>query len=316
MLVSKRQVRYIGSYLLENNSIGFAILLCFCGLLSCNQKDITTKTSIRLKSSIQVFEDKNEKSIFWTKYIFDSKNRLISRVLNDTTYSKSDNTFFPIATTYTYTYDENDFLINRKLDIISTASSSNSLTQFSYFENKLLRERTQNSEIVYNYDDEGKLKNTVLTSLSSGNKQITEYSDDVPKNLQKTQDGYLIKNINNASYYDTNLLIKRFESFINGVVVYFENYEYAQGKTPISALPEWKGFPKIKSLTYRSNIEKSKIKYNIVNGQNVLFEERVLSQDFNEEGYLLKNKGYDLFNIGTSKELKRTLEFTYQYEKY
>ncbi len=283
---------------------------------SCRQKDITAKGQIRLKTAYSSLEIEKERRVFWTEYTFDKQNKLVSRISNDTIFYKTINTYLPISSVTTYNYDTDTYLKSRNIKILSTTSNVNSTTQFTYFDKRLIRERSENSETVYNYNDFNQLINTVTTSISSGNKIITEYNDDVPKTYEKTDTGFLVKTINSSSNYDTNLLLKNYQLFSNGVLSYFEEYEFGTGLSPLSTLPNFLGFPKIKASNYKIGIEKSRKKYNVFNGKNVLLEEKNLIQKYNSENYLIENNGSDMVKLNSENPEKITVINLYTYEHY
>jgi hypothetical protein len=283
---------------------------------SCKQKDISAKGNLRLKTSYLALEIEKEKRVFWSEYKFDKQNKLVSKISNDTIFYKTIDTYLPISTVIIYNYDANNYLNSRNTKILSTTSNVNSTTQFTYFENKLIRERSENSETVFNYDDSKKLINTVTTSINTGNKIITDYNDDVPKNYEKNDNGYLLKTINSNSFFNTNLLLEKYQLFANGILSYFEEYEFGTGINPLTALPNFLGFPKIKAFSYKNGIEKSRKRVSIINDQNVLLEERSLNQKYNSENYLIENKGFDILNANTENPQRRTIINVFTYEHY
>ncbi len=292
--------------------IGLWLLIFFLTynlMTSCKQKDITAKGKLRLKTSYSSIEFEKEKRVFWTEYKFDKQNKLVSKISNDTIFYKTINTYLPVSTVITYNYDANNYLNSRNTKILSISSNVNSTTQFTYFENRLIRERSENSETVFNYDDNKQLINTVTTSINTGNKIITEYNDDVPKNYEKNDNGYLLKTINSNSFFNANFLLEKYQLFANGILSYFEEYKFGTGLSPFSTLPNFLGFPKIKASNYKIGIEKSKKRVNISNGENVLIEERNLIQKYNPENYLIENIGYDILNLNTENPQKRTNYF-------
>ncbi len=287
-------------------------------LNSCKENAVEQNGRMRLSYSVFIFEDPGEINHFWSTYKFNDKGLLVSRVLNDTTFLIKSNLYRPVRTVNEYQYDPQGFLTERSTFVQSTASETRSITTFSYFNGLLIREKNETREIVYNYDNGQKLINTVTTSLQSGNKTIAEYRDGVPANWQYHPQGYMLTSGNTTHYYNAALLLWRTEEKDpeTEAVIYEETWDYADLLHPLASIPDWKGFPAIKSIAYRTGVEKQIRKYRKNQGSETETEKKSLNQVVNVEGLLVRNQGTEYLKMNTQDAFSRKIDLKYFYEVY
>lgn len=240
----------------------------------------------------------------------------MSEIQHDTTYSKISGQDKPVYTELINTYNEEGYLIKRVRSAISIQLTNKVTTTYEYRDGRLSLENFGNRITEYRYNTDGSLKTTISTSLISGNKTVVDYEDDVPKALEKTADGYLYNQENEVTYLDKNLLLKRYEQYKEGQLVFEQDYDLQKEGLPQLFLPEFKGFPKIKAPAYRKGIEKHIVTYKTIDGNRILSDEKMLIPEFDKDGHMVKSSGFEHINQETNTPESRDLLFEYVYETY
>jgi YD repeat-containing protein len=294
----------------------FSFLFFIVLFISCEKKDVEITKNIRLKSYRTVYSESNKVDVYRGTYVYDKNNNLIAENQNDTTYLLKDKQIIPVKTTITYEYDDNDFLIKSTRQALSIILTATAVTLYDYRNGLLSTEDLGNRVREYRYDANGKLTTTIFNSLSTGVKTVTEYDDQIPKALVKTNEGYSLSNNNEITYLDNDLLVKRYEKYSNGQLIFEQDYTQRKSGLPQLLLPNFKGFPKIKAFDYQKGIENEIVTYQFLNGKRVLSDKKTLKSTFDERDNLIKNEGTEEVNLETTNPMSRTLLFEYTYEAY
>ncbi|SOE20861.1 hypothetical protein SAMN06298216_1341 [Spirosomataceae bacterium TFI 002] len=291
------------------------IVIGLLGIQACKTTDPSPAQQIRLKSYELRFDDNKELNVFWTTYSFDGE-KISKIVFNDTIYNKTTDQFESTETIHDYTYDSDGFLIKRASSVISIFQNTQSEIKYGYENGRLDLENFGSRVTEYRYDEKGNVKETISTSLVNGNKSYLKYNNNIPEGVEKDADGYIQKDDNEIIYYNTDLLEHKYELYRNGALFFERNKTYAPPKLHLSSLPDFKGFPLIKSFAFRNGIEKSISSYVYENGQKLPVNTRNLVQTYNDEGFLKSNRGEEIINQNTQNPISRKLDFFYNYEYF
>ena len=294
-----------------------SLLLVFLFVaFSCQKNEVPADLKTRLKGYRIVYSEPEKTEVYRGIYTYNSDNRLVAEVQNDTTYLIGSNQIVPVKTTVDYEYDAEGFLIKQVKEALSIRLTAKVETKYEYNAGRLSLEDFGSRVREYRYNSDGSLKETIFTSLNSGSKSIVEYDDDIPLALDKINDGYIFMQGSETTYLDSDLLVKRYERYKDGALVFEQDYQQQKLGIPQSALPNFKGWPKIKSFHYRKGIENKITTYKHIEGQKKLSDEKVLVSTFDNSGFLMKNQGYENINQETDSPLRRDLLFEYEYETY
>lgn len=294
--------------------VGLLLLALLC-LQACKPLDPGPEKQIRLKSYQLMFDDSKELNVFWVTYSYDQE-RISKIAFNDTTYYKATKQFEPKESVFLYTYDEEGFLIKRTSSVTSLFQNSKTEVAYQYENGRLDLENFGNRVTEYRYDEKGNVKETISTSLINGSKSFLKYNNNVPEELVQQGEVFLREDANEKIYYDSNLLELKYESYRNGALYFERSKTYAPPKLHLNALPNFKGFPTIKSFSYRNGIEKSTYSFIYENGQKKPVYTRALTQTYNPEGFLIRNRGEEILDQNSDSPTTRKLDFIYNYEYF
>ncbi len=281
---------------------------------ACDKNELTPDTPILLMQSVVTSDRPTELQRITTSFTYDANNRLVLRQRNDTTYSKALGTFLASQRKITYTYNPEDLLIKNSEEVISLTNFGTVNANYSYKNNVLVGEKSGNVTTLYTYDDTGELTK-VATTYASGYTQEVGYNNNVPSLYQPEADGYSFLNGNVKNFYNKNLQLVKREQTRGGDLVFVEERSYTLGKSYYDALPNFKGFPFVKSEAYGGGIRTSKLLYSIVNGNRVLVEEEDFTPTFNANGFLIKNAGTDRFRMNTATPEVNYVTYEYTYSR-
>lgn len=294
----------------------FALLGISFVFLSCEKKDVEKTMRQRLSGYRYVYTDDAKTDVYSAVYGYDQNGNLISEAQNDTTYLTGVGQIVPVKTTHTYFYDTDGFLTKKTSEALSIRLTANTEVNYTYRNGLLSLEDFGNNVREYRYNSLGELTTAIFTSKTSGNKTVAEYEDDIPSDLIKTTEGFTFSQDNEKTFLDKDLLLKRYEKFSNAQLIFEQDYTLQKSGLPQSALPNFKGFPKIKAFDYRKGIEKEIVTYRTIDGVRLLSDQRILNPEFDQNGYLIKNSGHELINQETDNSFYRELLFEYSYENY
>jgi hypothetical protein len=272
-----------------------------------NKKSYLSKTVLK-------FEDPNQTTVLTTSYTYNFKNQLVNRVFSDTTFNKRDNTYFPVLNTTDYVYNEAGFLLSRNIEVLSTTTYLKTKTEYQYQNSLLSKEITETREISYIYDTAGNLTKVISKNKSNGREEITEYEGSVPKGFTKVSNGFIIEDSEKKAFYNQKLLLEKVEYFRNGILGFREFYQYPTSGLPFEYLPDFKGFPEIKSFSYRNSLDQHIRKYRIQNGSETLIEEKKVDFLADNNGKIIEGIGFENLAIGSTGGNSRKLNFKYIYE--
>lgn len=283
---------------------------------SCEKSEVSTPERQRLAGYRYVYTDANKKDVYSGVYSYDQNHNLISEAQNDTTYQVSTGQIVPVKTTHQYFYNDEGFLSKKTSEALSIRLTANTEITYDYRNGMLSLEDFGNNVREYRYNSEGKLTTAIFTSKTSGNKTVVDYDDYIPLDLVKTNDGFLFVQENEKTYLDNDLLLKRYEKFDKGMLVFEQDYTLQKSGLPQSLLPNFKGFPKIKASDYRKGIEREIVTYRTIDGDRTLSDQRSLTPEFDQNSNLVRNSGHELINQETENPTRRELLFEYYYESY
>lgn len=294
----------------------YLMLLSVCMINSCKTTDPQPEQKIRLKSFELRFDDDRETNVFWTTYTYNEKDLIGQVVFNDTTYNKTRNQFESTESIYTYFYNEEDFLIRRTGTVISIFQNRSSEIIYQYTDGRLDLENFGDRVTEYRYDAVGNVVETISTSLTNGNKSFLKYNNNIPAGVDPNGTGYLQEDDDEKIFYNSEVLEEKYERYVDGKLFFERNKTYAPPKLHLGALPDFKGWPLIKSQSFRNGIEKSIRSFIYENGEKIPVTTRELTQTYNAEGFLSSNRGQELLNQNTTEPITRKLDFFYNYEYY
>jgi hypothetical protein len=283
---------------------------------ACEKKTIENEKKTRLKSYRTVYTETDKVEVYRGNYSYDQNHRLISEIQNDTAYLTNSNQIVPVRTSITYEYNQEGFVIKSTRDALSIRLTATSVTTYNYRNGLLSLEEFGNRIREYRYDANNKLTTTIFNSLNSGEKTVTEFDDNIPKALVKTNTGYLFENGSEKTYLDNDLLVTRYEKYNASELTFEQNYQQSKTGLPQLLLPNFKGWPKIKAFEYQKGVEKEIITYQYIAGKKTLSDRKVLNSTFDDKGNLIRNVGIEEVNQETSTPLSRKLLFEYEYEEY
>lgn len=298
---------------MKNPRIVFFLLFLFLG---CSKSEVSKEKRFRLKSYNIVYSEPQKNEVYRGFYVYNTDDRLISETQNDTTYLLNSNQIIPVETTISYEYNTEGFLVKRTQVAVSIRLFATVVTSYEYKNGLLSLEDLGNNVREYRYDGANKLKTTIFTSKTNGSKTVVDYNDDIPLALIKTENGYLIEQNNEKTYLNNDLLVKRYEKYQNDALIFEQDYIQQKMGLPQSALPKFKGFPKIKAFDYRKGIENEITTYKHIAGKRILSDQKILNSTFDQNGFLIENIGFEHINQETASPLRRGLLFEYTYEEY
>lgn len=293
-----------------------ALVVFAFGISACDNNDPEPEKQIRLSSYELRFDEESEINTFWTRYSFDEGGRITQILFNDTTFLKARNQFETTTTTNTYTYDSNGFLTKRNTKVSSIFQERESEITYEYVDGRLDLENFGNRVTEYRYNSDGTVKETIATSLNSGNKAVLKYQNSIPEGVNKTTDGYLLEDENEKLFYDEKLREIRYERYRDGDLYFERNKEYGPPKLHLSTLPLFKGWPAIKDFDARNGIEISLESYVYEAGQKTPVENKQMTPSYNAEGYIESNVGIESLDLNTDSPRVRQLKFNYYYEYF
>ncbi|WP_341227994.1 hypothetical protein [uncultured Arcticibacterium sp.] len=283
---------------------------------SCEKSEVSTPERQRLVGYKQVYTYENKTDIYSGVYNYDQNGYLIIEAKNDTSYSNITGQITPVKVTHEYFYNTEGYLVRKYSEAQSITLVDQAEVNYSY-KNELLSLEDFNENVrEYRYDNQGKLSTTIFTNKFSGNKTIVDYNNDIPLNYVKTNEGFTFSKENENTFLDSDLLLKRYEKYSKNELIFEQDYTLQKSGLPESALPTFKGFPKIKAFDYRIGIEKEIVTHKTINGVRILSDERTLNPEFDQNGYLIRNSGQELLNQETDNPIFRDLLFEYYYEVY
>lgn len=294
----------------------FSLALAGFGVVGCDTDGPEPEKQIRLSAYELRFDEDSELNAFWTRYSFDDAGRISQIVFNDTTFLKARDQFETTTTVYTYTYDTEGFLTKRATKVSSIFQERESEILYEYAEGRLDLENFGNRVTEYRYNPDGSVKETIATSLFTGNKVVLKYANSIPEGLNKTADGYLQEDDDEKLYYDEKLREVRYERYRDGELFFERTKEYGPPKLHLSTLPLFKGFPKIKDFDARNGIEVGLTSFVYENGEKIPVERKQTTPTYNAEGYIESNIGTESLDLNTDMPRNRQLEFNYYYEYF
>jgi hypothetical protein len=283
-------------------------------LNACNRNEPTPETPVLLLQSVITSDRATEVQRITTTFTYDENDLLIERRREDTTFIKSTNTFLASQRTIRYTYVDDGLLSKSTQNIVSLTDFRTVESNFSYRNGLLVSEKIGDVINSYFYDVEGELSRTE-TVYSWGGTATTDYRNGIPTTYQADGNGFSRTNGDIKSYYNADLQLVRREKVDAGQVVSIEERSYHKGKSYYDALPSFKGFPYVKSEAYGEGIRDTKRIYNIEDGQRVLVEEEIFTPTFNANGFLVKNEGEDRFRLNTSSPEVNYVTYEYEYSR-
>jgi hypothetical protein len=293
----------------------FLILIIIAVFFSaCDKSEPIPDAPILLLQSIISADRTDELQRIMTKFTYNEDNLLIERQRNDTTYSKTLDTFLASQRKITYTYNEEALLIKSSEEIVSLTDFGTVNANYSYKNDLLVAEKAGNVTTKYTYDEVGELTK-VEVIYPSGYAQELGYKGNVPLTYQSVENGYSNVRGNVKSYYNKSLQIVKREQIKDGEVVLLEERDYTAGKSFYDALPTFKGFPIVKSEAYGEGIRNSKFLYIFEDSQRILVEEEKFIPTFNANGFLVKNEGIDRFRLNTSAPEVNYVTYEYEYSR-
>jgi hypothetical protein len=292
------------------------LFLMVTSFFACEKKTLENEKKTRLKSYRTIYTESNKIEVYRGTYSYDQNHRLISEIQNDTTYLTNSNQIVPVRTSITYEYNQEGFVIKSIRDALSIRLTATSVTTYDYRDGLLSLEEFGNRVREYRYDANNKLTTTIFNSLTSGEKTVTEFNDNIPKALVKTNTGYLFENGNEKTYLDNDLLVTRYEKYNASELTFEQDFQQSKAGLPQLLLPNFKGWPKIKAFEYQKGVEREIVTYQYINGKKTLSDRKILNNTFDPKGNLIKNEGIEEVNQETTKPLSRTLLFEYEYEEY
>jgi hypothetical protein len=292
------------------------LFLMVASFSACEKKTVENERKTRLKSYRTVYTEANKIEVYRGTYSYDANHRLISEIQNDTTYLTHSNQIIPVRTSITYEYNQEGFLIKSTRDALSIRLTATAVTTYDYRNGLLSIEEFGNRVREYRYDTNNKLTTTIFNSLTSGEKIVTEFDDNIPKGLVKTNTGYLFENGNEKTYLDNDLLVTRYEKYNVSELTFIQDYQQSKAGLPQLLLPNFKGWPKIKAFEYQKGVEREIVTYQYIDGKKTLSDRKVLNNTFDTKGNLVKNEGLEEVNLETTNPLRRALLFEYVYEEY
>jgi hypothetical protein len=293
----------------------FLILIIIAVFFSaCDKSEPIPDSPILLLQSIISADRMDELQRITTKFTYNEDSLLIGRQRNDTTYSKTSDTFLASQRKITYTYNEKALLIKSSEEVISLTDFGTVNANYSYKNNVLVAEKAGNVTTKYTYDGVGELT-TIEIIYPSGYTEELDYKGNIPSTYQPVGNGYSNVRGNVKSYYNKLLQVIKREQMRDGEVVFLEERDYTAGKSFYDALPIFKGFPIVKSEAYGEGIRNSKFLYTIEDGQRILVEEEKFTPTFNANGFLIKNEGVDRFRLNTSEPEVNYVTYEYEYSR-
>ena len=292
------------------------LFLMVTSFFACEKKTLKNEKKTRLKSYRTIYTESNKIEVYRGTYSYDQNHRLISEIQNDTTYLTNSNQIIPVITSITYEYNQEGSVIKSTRDALSIRLTATSVTTYDYRNGLLSLEEFGNRVREYRYDANNKLTTTILNSLTSGEKTVTEFDDNIPKALVKTNTGYLFENGSEKTYLDNDLLVTRYEKYNASELTFEQDYQQSKTGLPQLLLPNFKGWPKIKAFEYQKGVEKEIITYQYIDGKKTLSDRKVLNSTFDDKGNLIRNVGIEEVNQETTTPLSRKLLFEYEYEEY
>jgi hypothetical protein len=148
-----------------------------------------------------------------------------------------------------------------------------------------------------------------------GRTTATEYRNGVPLIYQAVGNGFVSISDDVKSYYNTDLQLIKREQLDAGRIISVEERSYHAGKSYYDALPNFKGFPYVKSEAYGEGIRDTKQIYSIENSQRILIEEERFIPIFDANGFLIKNEGVDRFRLDTPSPGANSVIYQYKYSR-
>lgn len=283
-------------------------------LTACEEKDPTPKPPILLLQSIISADRADETQHITTTFTYNEKNQLIQRERNDTTFSKSTNTYLASQRLITYTYTEDGLLSKSSQEIISLTDFRTIESNFSYRNGLLVGEKVGSVTTIYSYDASGELTE-VQTTYPSGRVVVSSYQANVPLAYQEEANGYSYFDGQIKNYYNADLQLVKREQLGNGRVTFVEERSYHSGKSYYDALPQFKGFPFVKSEAYGEGILNTKTIYDLQDGEPVLTDNEKFTPTFNTEGFLIKSEGTDSYRLDTDLPQVNKVVYEYRYSR-
>ncbi|MDP5120317.1 MAG: hypothetical protein NWQ46_01885 [Spirosomaceae bacterium] len=289
------------------------VVLAVC-LVGCNKNNPDPDSPVFLLKSVITSDRATELQRITTTFTYDENDLLIERRREDTTFFKASGTFLASQRTIRYTYVEDGLLSKSTQNIVSLTDFRTVESNFSYRNGLLVSEKVGDVITNYSYNDAGELTRTE-TIFSRGGSSTTDYRNGIPTSYQAEGSGFSSISGNIKSYFNADLQLIRREQINSGLVVSLEERSYHAGKSYYDALPDFKGFPFVKSETYGGGIGNVKQVFSIENGQRILIEEEKFTPIFNANGFLISNKGEDRFQLNTSSPKVNFVTYEYEYSR-
>lgn len=297
------------------NQRGYLIVMALVILLAgCNKSSPDPDAPVFLLKSVIISDRATELQSITTTFTYDENNLLIQRQREDTTFFKASGTYLASQRTIRYTYVEDGLLSKSLQNIISLTEFRTVESNYSYRNGRLVSEKIGETINNYSYNEAGELIQTE-TIFSRGGSSITNYRNGIPTNYEPDGNGFTTVNGTIKSYFNADLQLVKREEINAGRVVSLEERSYHAGKSYYNALPEFKGFPFVKSEAYGEGIRNSKQVYSIVNGQRILIEDEKFTPTFNANGFLIKNVGEDRFELNTANPKVNFVTYKYEYSR-
>ena len=283
-------------------------------LTACNKNDPTPESPVLLLQSVITSDRATELQRITTTFTYGENDLLIERRRDDTTFFKSSNTFLASQRIIRYTYVDDDLLSKSTQNVVSLTDFRTIESNFSYRNGMLVSEKIGDVINNYSYNEAGELSRAE-TVYSWGGTSTTDYQNGIPTNYQPNGSGFVGTNGNITSYFNADLQVIKREQKSGGIVTSVEERTYHAGKSYYDALPNFKGFPFVKSEAYGAGISNTKQIYNIENGQRILIEDEKFTPTFNSNGYLVKNEGEDRFELNTANPKVNYVTYEYRYSR-
>lgn len=283
-------------------------------VMACEEKDSTPESPILLTQSIITADRANEIQRITTTFRYNENNQLIQRERNDTTFSKSTNTYLASQRRITYTYTEDGLLSKSSQEIISLTDFRTVESSFSYRNGLLVGEKVGSVITIYSYDTSGELTE-VKSTYPSGREVVSGYQNNVPLAYQVEGNGYSYSDGQIKSYYNADLQLIKREQLSDGRVTFVEDRSYHTGKSYYDAIPLFKGFPIVKSEAYKGGILNTKTIYDLQGGGRVLTDNEKFTATFNAEGFLIKREGTDNYRLNTDSPQLNKVTYEYEYSR-
>lgn len=283
-------------------------------LTACSENEPTPDTPALLLQSVITSDRETEVQRITTTFTYDENDLLIERRREDTTFFKSTNTFLASQRTIRYTYVDDGLLSRSTQNIVSLTDFRTVESNFSYRNGILVSEKIGDVITNYSYDANGELSRTE-TVYTWGGTATTDYSNGIPTTYQADGNGFSRTSGDIKSYYNADLQLVKREQIDGGEVISVEERSYHAGKSYYDALPNFKGFPYVKSEAYGEGISDTKRIYSIENGQRILVEEEKFIPTFNANGFLIKNEGEDRFRLNTASPKVNYVTYEYTYSR-